>query len=248
MDQRKIGLSVVIPCFNEAENILLLLKELKEVFFTSKYNIEVIIVDGCSSDDTNLLLIEEFRNLDKDIFSLILMESQKGYGNDILEGLKKARYEYLCWTHADLQTDPNDVIRGLEIIGSHAGGGKQFIKGKRKYRPFFDSLLTYGMQVIVSFLLKVRLNDINAQPKIFHRSFYDKFLKDRSPKDFSLDLFALYEAKINNYEIISFPVHFKKREFGVAKGGGGSLVNRWNLVKRTFRYINRLKKDRLDSV
>jgi len=197
MDKRKIGLSVVIPCFNEAENIVLLLKELKEVFLTSKYNIEVIVVDGCSTDDTNLLLKEEFRNLDKNIFSLILMESQNGYGNDILEGLKKSRYEYLCWTHADLQTDPNDVIRGLEIIDSHAGG-KQFIKGKRKYRPFFDLLLTYGMQVIVFFLLKVRLNDINAQPKIFHRSFYDTFLKDRSPKDFSLDLFALYEAKTNN--------------------------------------------------
>ena len=247
MDQRKIGLSVVIPCFNEAENILLLLKEIKKVFLSSKYNIEVIIVDGCSSDDTNLILKEEFRNLDKNIFSLILMESQNGYGNDILEGLKKARYEYLCWTHADLQTDPNDVIRGLEIIISNIGD-EQFIKGKRKSRPFFDLLLTYGMQLIVFFLLKVRLNDINAQPKIFHRSFYDKFLKDRSPKDFSLDLFALYEAKTNNYEIISFPVHFKKREFGVAKGGGGSLINRWNLVKRTFRYIYRLKKDSLNSV
>ena len=247
MDQRKIGLSVVIPCFNEAENILLLLKEIKKVFLSSKYNIEVIIVDGCSSDDTNLILKEEFRNLDKNIFSLILMESQNGYGNDILEGLKKARYEYLCWTHADLQTDPNDVIKGLEIIVSNIGD-EQFIKGKRKSRPFFDLLLTYGMQLIVFFLLKVRLNDINAQPKVFHRSFYDKFLKDRSPKDFSLDLFALYEAKTNNYEIISFPVQFKKREFGVAKGGGGSLINRWNLVKRTFRYIYRLKKGRLDSL
>ena len=109
-------------------------------------------------------------------------------------------------------------------------------------------LLRTNLILIVFFLLKVRLNDINAQPKIFHRSFYDKFLKDRSPKDFSLDLFALYEAKTNNYEIISFPVHFKKREFGVAKGGGGSLINRWNLVKRTFRYIYRLKKGRLDSL
>ena len=121
MDQRKIGLSVVIPCFNEAENIALLLKELQKVFLSSKYNIEVIIVDGCSSDDTNLILKEEFRNLDKNIFSLILMESQNGYGNDILEGLKKARYEYLCWTHADLQTDPNDVMKGLEIIVSNIG-------------------------------------------------------------------------------------------------------------------------------
>ncbi len=90
-----------------------------------------VIVDGCSSDDTNLILKEEFRNLDKNIFSLILMESQNGYGNDILEGLKKARYEYLCWTHADLQTDPNDVIRGLEIIISNIGA-EQFIKDYRR--------------------------------------------------------------------------------------------------------------------
>ena len=153
MDKRKIGLSVVIPCFNEVENIVLLLKELKEIFLTSKYNIEVIIVDGCSTDDTHLFLKEEFRNLDKNIFSLILMENQNGYGNDILEGLKKARYEYLCWTHADLQTDPNDVIRGLEIIDSHADMDSRI---KDNFPGQFGlSAVSFGSEPDVTHLLTV---------------------------------------------------------------------------------------------
>lgn len=246
MDRKKLGLSIVIPCFNEAENVTSLLKKLNQIIPNDLYKIEIIIVDGCSTDDTAMILKREFQKLDESIFSLVLMKNRLGYGNDIMEGFKIARYDYLCWTHADLQTDPQDVIRGLEIL-SASNSKNSILKGKRKSRPALDVLLTAGMQLIVFLILKVNLNDINAQPKIFSRDFYDDFLRKGAPKDFSLDLFALYQAKMNNFEILSFPVEFKKREFGVAKGGGGSLRNRVNLIQRTFKYIRGLKKDLLNS-
>jgi hypothetical protein len=98
------------------------------------------------------------------------------------------------------------------------------------------------MQVIVFFVLRVYLSDINAQPKIFPRRFYDDIFKKEAPSDFSLDLFLLYQAKQNNYEIVSFPVEFRKRQLGTAKGGGGSLKNRWKLIKRSYDYIFKLRK------
>tara|TARA_B110000263_G_C15169854_1_gene446386 strand:- start:144 stop:890 length:747 start_codon:yes stop_codon:yes gene_type:complete len=241
MDRKKLGLSIVIPCFNEAENISFLLKKLNQIIPNDLYKIEIIIVDGCSTDETAMILKREFHKLDERTFSLVLMKNRLGYGNDIMEGLKTARYDYLCWTHADLQTDPQDVIRGLEILRA-SNLKNSIIKGKRKSRPALDVLLTASMQLIVLLILNVNLNDINAQPKIFSRDFYDNFLKKGSPKDFSLDLFALYQAKKNNFEILSFPVEFKKRELGDAKGGGGSLRNRVNLIRRTFKYIRELKK------
>ena len=86
-----------------------------------------------------------------------------------------------------------------------------------------ERFFTFGMQVMVWLVLRKPLVDINAQPKLFSRRFYDRYLKDDPPSDFSLDLFALYQAHIHDYKIRVLPVYFKKRLYGEAKGGGGEV-------------------------
>ena len=70
------------------------------------------------------------------------------------------------------------------------------------------------MQVFSSFILK-KLNDINAQPKLFSRKFYEKHFYN-PPSDFSLDLFLLCKAEF----VKTIDVFFNKRIYGEAKGGG----------------------------
>ena len=48
------------------------------------------------------------------------------------------------------------------------------------------------MQYYASLILGVALNDINAQPKLFSREFYNNYILGQAPHDFSLDLYALY--------------------------------------------------------
>ena len=113
------------------------------------------------------------------------------------------------------------------------------IKGLRKNRNLFDSIFTFGMSIISSFIFQRIIYDINAQPKIFPRCFKD-YLVDY-PYDFSLDLYFLIIAKINNYKILNYNVFFKKRLHGEAKGGG-SIKVKIKLIKRTFLYMFKLKK------
>ena len=240
MDKKKsLGLSLVIPCFNEKNNVEPLLDNLEDLSNSIDFPLEIIIVDGDSDDGTDRILKQAFTNLDSNIFKLILLNTKKGYGFDILQGLKRTKHEVLAWTHADLQTDVKDVERAYnKIISSRKDN--LVIKGNRKKRKILDAFLTFGMQIIVLFYLRTYLTDINAQPKVFRRNFYENFLKKNAPNDFSLDLFTLYAAKKNNHSIQSIPVYFKKRIHGIAKGGGGSLRNRLNLIKRTFKYIREL--------
>ena len=73
-------------------------------------------------------------------------------------------------THADLQTDINDVIGAYEIfINKTKSEDKVILKGVRK-KEIFLMLFTFGMG-FVSYLLRIKLFDINAQPKMFHKSF-----------------------------------------------------------------------------
>ena len=95
--------------------------------------------------------------------------------------------------------------------------------------------------MIASVALKTYLDDINAQPKIFSKNFYNKFIKNRAPYDFSLDLFLLYTAKKNGLKIKEIEVNFAKRIHGEAKGGG-SWRTRVKLMKRTLIYIFKLRK------
>lgn len=236
------GLSIVIPTFNELENIEPLFEKILEFDSVTTFRYEIIIVDGNSNDGTSDLIIKNIT--DHGLFNVKLIKSKKaeGYGADIWVGLSSSAYNLLAWTHADLQTDLLDLIKGYEIA-NESFEEQILVKGNRKSRPIFDAIFTFGMSVIVLLKLKIWLHDINAQPKIFKRKLFDEILKSREiPKDFSLDLFLLTEARTRGYAIKTFSVYFLNRKFGIAKGGGGTLTNRIKLIKRTFSYISNLAK------
>lgn len=234
-------LSVIIPCFNEAKNVTLVLKEFKKIIDQSKYFIEIIIIDGGSTDDTPNELKEFFEELSPDHFKLILNRKRGGYGADIAQALSIAKGKILSWTHADMQTHPADVVKALDLYNS-SKEDKIIIKGKRKNRKLSEAFFTFGMQLAVFTLLRTYLDDINAQPKLFSKEFYTHYIKNKAPSDFSLDLYLLYQAKINGYAIKEIPVFFKDRIHGEAKGGG-SFKTKINLIIRTFKYILKTRKN-----
>src|SRR3989344_5441637 len=109
---KKPQLSIVLPVFNEEKNISLIVN--KYLTLNKKIPIEVLFVeDGGSKDNTR----EELQKYAKKYaFVKPVFTSEKGYGISIHNGLKKARAEYVCWTHADMQTDPADTLRALDLI------------------------------------------------------------------------------------------------------------------------------------
>ncbi len=235
-------LSIIIPCFNEKDNVRIVLNKLNQYIQENPLHCEIILVDGGSNDHTQHILSDLFKTLDPNIFKLYLMETGGGYGHDIMYGIHNCTGTLISWTHADLQTDTDDIFKAYALYKqSVISNPKIFIKGKRKNRRFIETFFTFGMQVMTLFILGKYLDDINAQPKLFSRDFYQKHLKNGYPNDFSLDLYALYKAHDNGYSIQTFPVYFKQRLYGEAKGGGSGWKQRIHLIKRTFAYILKLR-------
>lgn len=227
-------LSIVVPCYNEEENIPLILKRFDEVI--QRDDIEVILVNNGSTDNSAQVLAEL---VPKYTFARTTpVEVNQGYGYGILQGLRQCSGEYIGWTHADMQTDPADILKALDIIEQQ--NGLVFVKGNRKRRPLFDVFFTAGMSLFETCYLHEKLYDINAQPNIFPKVFYDSW--ENPPYDFSLDLYALYMARRKKLRVIRFPVLFPERIHGESKWNTG-LKSKWKFIKRTIDFSIKLKED-----
>lgn len=227
-------LSIVVPCYNEAENIPLILKRFNEVIKTEE--VEVILVNNGSTDHSAKVFAELLPNYR--FARTVLVPVNQGYGYGILQGLNNAEGEYIGWTHADMQTDPADVLKALEII-DNSSDKNIYVKGNRKGRPVFDQFFTWGMGVFETLYFKTPMNDINAQPNIFPKSFYESWKKP--PFDFSLDLFAVYTAKKGGLSVMRFPVLFPERIHGESKWNNEGLKSKWKFIKRTLQFSKELK-------
>ena len=224
---------MIVPCFNEGDNLGRLVDRFRESI-GDEPGVQLVIVDNGSTDgsaNTLRALEGDSRN---GFLRVVTVEHNRGYGHGIAAGLRWARAEFLAWTHADLQTNPADVMAGYRLIRSSADPLRTLVRGRRIGRPLFDSLFTAGMSVVASLLLQARLRDINAQPKVFHRSLLDSM--HDAPHDFSFDVYMLLLARRLRLSVLEFPVAFHARTHGRSKGGG-SLTGKLRLSARTLAYL-----------
>ena len=227
-------LSLVIPCYNEASNLPLLIDRVHQAFPREGH--EVILVDNGSTDSSPAVLNELLAG--QTCIRSLRVERNQGYGHGILSGLQAARGAVLGWTHADMQTDPADALRGLELFDATNAG--KFVKGLRRERPFFDAAFTVGMSVFESLLLKQPMWDINAQPTLFPRRFFEQW--ENPPRDFALDLFAYYRAMLSELELKRFHVRFGARAHGVSHWNVG-WQSKLRFIRRTVDFSWRLRHE-----
>ena len=231
-------LSLVIPCFNEAANLPQLAGRCERVLASDRVE-EVILIDNGSIDDSPIIL-ERLAVANSRLRSIRVPINQ-GYGHGVLQGLAAARGDILGWTHADMQTDPVDALAGLELFATDPAPERLYVKGRRRGRPASDRAFTLAMSAFETLLLGRVLTDINAQPNMFHRSFFETWMDP--PKDFSLDLYAYHAAKQAGLRVRRFPVTFGERAFG---------VSHWNVdwrgkakfIRRTLDFSFRLRRGR----
>ncbi len=225
--------SLIIPCYNEEKNLPLLLERCAKI--TKHNDVEIILVDNGSTDKSFEVLqnlLPKYRGC-----RVVRVEKNQGYGFGILAGLKSAKGEILGWTHADMQTDPQDSIKGLELFEQN--GQNIFVKGRRFGRPFADSIFTLAMSIFETILLGKPMWDINAQPNMFFKKFFETW--QDPPHDFSLDLYTYYQARRSKLKVLRFPVNFGKRAYGISN---------WNInwsskikfIRRTIAFSLQLKK------
>ncbi len=226
-------ISLIIPCYNEEKSLPTLFNNLQNLL--NNNDVEIIIIEN-GSTDKSLSVITSFYEKNKN-FKFVSLKKNKGYGYGILQGLKIANNEYLAWSHADLQTNPDDILEGMKLFDNSEK--KIFVKGLRYGRKIEDRIFTVLMSIYASIKLGYLFWDINAVPSIFPVTFYEEW--EDPPFDFSLELYAYFQAKKRGYKIKRIPVNFTKRLHGFSKWNF-SLTSKIKFIKRSFKFIGELSK------
>lgn len=210
--------SIIVPCYNEKENIDNLIKRLQPL--QEKYDLEYILVENGSGDGSKAY----FQNCVEGKYpniKVVYVDKNQGYGYGLQQGMKNASGDYIGWIHADLQMPPEELVQFFEELNKHETNEKLFLKGRRTNRSLFDTFFTNGQSVFNSCLFGAKIYDVGAIPVIFSRSLLDEVLIDDMANDFSIELYVYKEAVRLGYKVIRFKVALLKRETGKSSWNHG---------------------------
>lgn len=231
MTNESQAFSIVLPCYNEADNLPALIAAYRAAW--RNIRAELILVNNGSTDRTSAVLQRELSLPENSFARSILVPENQGYGYGVMAGIREASGRVIGISHADMQCDPHDLFIAYDLVTKDASE-KTLVKGKRARRAFGASLMTNVMALISSIVLLMPLTDINAQPKVFFRSLREHL--DHAPNGFEFDLYLLYTARKQRWKIQTIPVIFGQRLHGTSKWAF-SLASRRKHIWATLKFI-----------
>jgi len=209
--------SLILPCYNEEENISHLYNEFKKIPLKNE-NAELIFVNNGSTDHTEKKIDETIEDSKSNnnfgiIVKKVNLKTNKGYGGGISAGLNSAEGDYIGWAHADLQTPLVDFYK---LYNQVKGEKRIFGKGNRINNRGYDGMISRFHEVFASLILGQKMREINAQPKIFHKTMLGLF-PNMPNKWTTIDTYVFYICLLNKIKIVEMDVVFKTRVYGQSK-------------------------------
>lgn len=212
-------LSLIVPCYNEAENVALFQEETIKAFQGCGYTYEIVFVNDGSKDAT-LHNLRKLHAQQKCPVKVISFSRNFGKEAGIYAGLQHASGEYCCLIDADLQQRPEiarDMVRILdENPETDVVAAYQDRRGESKVLSFFKKCF-YGL---INKLSDVQLHADASDFRTFRRSVRDSILELGEYHRFSKGIFAWV-----GYETAFIPYTAQERAAGTSKWNFGKLTN-----------------------
>lgn len=165
-DVLTVKISIVVPFYNERDNVRELHREIVDVCEKEGYIYEVIFIDDGSSDDTYELM--------KTLNPLKIIKLRKNYGQTSATdvGIKAAQYDYIVTMDGDRQNDPADIPMMIRYMEENS---LDVVSGWRKNRKDTPGkkFTSRGANFLRGIIVKDNIHDSGCALKVYHRKCFE---------------------------------------------------------------------------
>lgn len=230
--QRRLSLSVIIPCYNEVSTIAEVLQRVEDVGLAD----EIIIVDDGSEDGTRAVLAS-IEAEERPHVQVLYHERNKGKGAALVTGFAAAGCDVLLIQDADFEYDPRDypaLLRPLEEGISKVVYGSRFLGGPRKAMNFWNMVANKILTLVTNILYNAILSDMETCYKVFRREVVQGMVIHARGFEFEPEFTAkVLKQGIRIYEV---PISYNGREWTEGKKikWTDAPIALWTLVKYRF--------------
>ncbi len=206
-------LSIVIPLYNEEENVQILHERLKKVLDPLEKEYEILFVDDGSTDST-LSILEEIQAKDKGV---VVLSLRRNFGQTaaFAAGFDFARGDVIVTMDGDLQNDPADIPKLIELIKDN-----DLVSGWRKKRkdPFFRRRLpSMAANWLISNVTGVKLHDYGCSLKAYRRNVIKKFKLYGEMHRFIPAVASWYGVRVAEVETVHHPRLKGRSKYGISR-------------------------------
>ncbi len=233
-----MDVSVVIPVYNEEQNIAPLLREVGSALEAREH--EIIVVDGNSSDST----VQEARESGVENLRVIERGSREGIGRALQQGISAAKGRAVVQMDADFSHPPELLPRMVEGVESGADVvvGSRYVEGGERKDPLHRRIFPLIGSYLYRFGLGSPVSDVTSGFKAYSPEAAEMIAESELPSGFHFQAASLFQLVDEGFEVEELAIEFRPRRAGEPKYGGDDLLKNLGLflklvVKKHQRFF-----------
>ncbi len=236
----KDGISVVIPSYQEAENLKNILPRLNESLSVIGVPHEILCVDTMEPmDDTKEVC---------DSLGATYVKRQGGnnYGDAIRTGFKAVQYEFAVVMDGDGSHDPKSIKDFYEEIkkGHDLIIGSRYTKGGDTQNPFVLKAMSYVLNLTYRILFGIKAKDVSDSYRMYRSEQIQALSLECDNFDIVEEILIKLAMSKKGYDIKEVPIYFEERKKGVSKRKLGKFILSYlETIKRLKKMQRRSKND-----
>lgn len=211
--KKEIKIDVIIPCYNEKNTILEVIKNIQQQELS---NLSIIIVDDYSTDGSRELL----KNIDDSKIKVIFHDKNYGKGKSIRSGLGEASSDIIIIQDADLEYSPNDYVKVLTpfleadadiVYGSRFIGGNGYVRVHYYFHYIANKILTN----LCNLFTNLNMSDMETGMKAFKRNVLKSI--SLSENDFRFEPEVTIKLAKKKYKFFEIGISYNGRSYAEGK-------------------------------
>lgn len=221
-----MNISIILPSFNEEENLKILLPELNSILSSIGADYEIIVVDAKNSSDNS----EDVCKMNN---AKYIRQTDAGYADAFRIGIRESLYELILIVDADNSQDISkipqmyaEILNGADVVI-----GSRYTDSGKTDDPPVSVLMSKLLNNTYRILLGFREKDVSTDFRIYKKHMLDGIVTECSDFDVIEETLFLLKRNFPDLIIKEVPIHYRQRAEGVSKR---------KLLKFIFGYIKLL--------